>query len=39
MDLDKKAKVNYHSGSIKITYTSQSDTKPEKLSEVVLPLR
>ncbi len=39
MDLDKKAKVNYKSGSLKITYTSQSDTKPEKLAEVVFPLR
>lgn len=39
MDLDKKVKVDYHSGSIKITYTSQSDTKPEKLAEAVFPLK
>jgi hypothetical protein len=38
MDLDKKAKVDYHSGSLKITYTSQSDTKPETLTQAVFPL-
>lgn len=32
MDLDKKAKVNYHKGTLKVTYTSQSDTKPEVLA-------
>lgn len=32
MDLDKKAKVDYHKGSLKISYTSQSDTKPEVLA-------
>jgi len=39
MDLDKKAKVDYHKGSLKITYTSQSDTKPQVLTEVVFPLK
>ena len=39
MDLDKKAIVDYHSGSLKITYTSQSDTKPETLTQVVFPLK
>jgi len=38
MDLDKKAKVDYHSGSIKITYTSQSDAKPKVLAETVFQL-
>ena len=38
MDLDKKAKVDYHKGSLKITYTTQSDTKPEKLTETIFPL-
>jgi hypothetical protein len=38
MDLDRKAKVDYHSGSLKITYTSQSDTKPELLTEAVFQL-
>jgi len=39
MDLDKKAKLDYHKGSLKITYTSQSDTKPQVLTEVVYPLK
>jgi len=39
MELDRKAKVDYHSGNLKITYTSQSDTKTEKYTEAVLPLR
>jgi P pilus assembly chaperone PapD len=38
MELDKKAKVDFHSGNIKITYNSQSDTKTEKYTEAVLPL-
>jgi P pilus assembly chaperone PapD len=38
MELDKKKKVDYHSGSLKITFSSQSDTKPEKLAEMSLPL-
>lgn len=32
MDLDKRAKVDYHKGRLKITYTSQSDAKPEVLA-------
>lgn len=39
MDLDSKSKIDYHKGSLKITYTSQSDLKPETLSEVILPLK
>ena len=39
MDLDNKAKVDYHSGSLKVTFSSQSDTKPEKLAETMLPLK
>jgi len=38
MELDKKAKVDFRTGNLKITYTSQSDTKTEKYTEVVLPL-
>jgi len=38
MELDKNAKVDFHSGNIKITYSSQSDTKAEKFAEAVLPL-
>ncbi len=39
MDLDNKAKVDYHSGSLKVTFSSQSDTKPEKLAESMLQLK
>lgn len=39
LDLDKKAKVDYHSGSLKVTYSAQSDAKPEKFAEADLPLR
>lgn len=39
MDLDKKAKVDYHAGTLRITYTSQSDTKPEKFAEAELKLQ
>ena len=39
MDLDKKIKVDYHSGSLKITYSAQSDTKPEKYTEADLKLQ
>lgn len=39
MDLDNKAKVDYRSGSLKVTFTSQSDTKPEKLAETELKLK
>jgi P pilus assembly chaperone PapD len=38
MDLDKNAKVDYHSGSIKITFSSQSDAKSEKYTEAELKL-
>ena len=38
MELDKNAKVDYRTGNLKITYTSQSDTKTEKYTEAVLPL-
>jgi len=38
MELDTKAKIDYHTGNLKITYTSQSDTKTEKYAEAVLPL-
>jgi len=39
MDLDNKAKVDYRSGSLKVTFSSQSDTKPEKLAETELRLK
>ena len=39
MDLDRKAKVDYHSGTLKITYSSQSETKPEKYTEAELKLK
>lgn len=39
MDLDKKAGVNYHTGSLHLTYSSQSDTKPEKFAEADLILQ
>ena len=39
MDLDKNAKVNYRTGSLKLVYNSQSDTKPEKLAEAGLKLQ
>ena len=39
MELTAKTKVDFHSGNLKITYTSQSDTKTEKYAEAVLPLR
>ena len=38
MDLDKKAVANYHAGSLKVTYSSQSDTNPEKFAEAELKL-
>lgn len=38
IDLDKNTKVDFHSGSLKITYTSQSETKPEKLAEISFPI-
>ena len=39
MDLDNKVIVDYHRGSLKITFSSQSDTKPEKLAETMLQLK
>ncbi len=38
VDLDNKAKVDFKSGSLKLTYSSQSDAKPEKYSEAELKL-
>ena len=38
MDLDKNAKVDFHAGSLKVTYSAQSDTKPEKFAEAELKL-
>jgi len=38
MDLDKKTAVDYRSGSLRVTYSSQSDTKPEKYAEAELKL-
>lgn len=38
MDLNKKAVVDYHSGSLKVTYSAQSDAKPEKFAEAELKL-
>jgi len=38
MDLDKKGVVDYHKGVIKVTYSSQSDTRPEILAEAELIL-
>lgn len=38
MELNAKTKVDFHSGNLKIIYTSQSDTKTEKYAEAVLPL-
>jgi P pilus assembly chaperone PapD len=39
MDLDNKAKVNYRTGSLKVAYSAQSDTKPEKFAEAELKLQ
>jgi P pilus assembly chaperone PapD len=39
VDLDNKAKVDYHSGSLRITYSSQTDSKPEKYTEAELKLK
>jgi P pilus assembly chaperone PapD len=39
MDLDKKANVDFRTGSLKITYSAQSDTKPEKFAEAELVLQ
>jgi len=39
INLDHKAKVDYHSGTLRITYLAQSDTKPEKYTEAELKLQ
>jgi P pilus assembly chaperone PapD len=39
MDLDKKAVVDYRSGSLVVTYSAQSDVKPEKYAESELKLQ
>lgn len=43
LDLDNKAKVNskinYHTGSLKVTFSAQSDTHPEKYAETELKLQ
>lgn len=38
MDLNKKAVVDYTSGSLRVTYSAQSDVKPEKYAEAELKL-
>jgi hypothetical protein len=39
LDLDNKAKVDYHNGTIRITYISQTDSKAEKYAEAELKLK
>jgi P pilus assembly chaperone PapD len=39
MDLDNKAKVDFRTGSLRVTYSAQSDTKPEKFAEAELVLK
>ena len=39
MDLDKNAVVDYHSGSLVVTYSAQSDVKPERYAESELKLQ
>lgn len=39
IELDNVKNVNYKSGKIKVTFSSQSDTKPEKYAEAELELR
>jgi P pilus assembly chaperone PapD len=39
MDLQRKAGVDYHQGSLHLTYQSQSDTKAEKYAEADLKLQ
>jgi len=39
MDLDRKANVDLHQGKLKVTFSSQSDTKPEKYAETELQLK
>jgi hypothetical protein len=38
MDLDKKARVNYHGGTLHVTFSAQADTRPEKYAEAELIL-
>ena len=38
MDLDKKSNVDYHSGILKITYSSQTENRPEKYTQAELKL-
>ena len=38
MELDKKVKVDFHSGTLRVSFSSQSDTKPEKYTEAELKL-
>ena len=39
MELDKKAGVNFHTGTLHITYSSQADPKPAKYCEADLALK
>jgi hypothetical protein len=39
MELQNKPGVNYHTGSLHVTYMAQSDTKPEKYAEAELKLK
>jgi len=39
MELQKKPEVDFHRGSLHLTYQSQSDTKPEKYAEADLTLK
>jgi hypothetical protein len=38
VDIDKTLDIDYRRGKLHIVYTSQSDTKPEKLAEAELLL-
>lgn len=39
VDIDRNAGVNFHSGVLKVTFSAQSDTKPEKYAEAELKLQ
>lgn len=39
VDFERKASVDYKNGSIKATFSAQSDTKPEKFAEAQLKLQ
>jgi P pilus assembly chaperone PapD len=39
MDIDNKAKVNYRTGSLRVIYSAQSGTKPEKFAEAEFKLQ